>query len=409
MRHDHTKWLVHFVRDRNPEQDFPGEEEDEAGLYISGELALDASAFEVLSTIVRLGGITPGYSFRSGKTTIYGGKPAVCATEMPLYSFAKYAQSRKDSSKVSAYGVAFLKAEFFKAGGRPAIYGLSSDTPSYKINKSTARIFDDATLPQQEQYRYVAFNPIDSTSHWIDWSHEREWRWVAQNDERHEIWQQDYNGIYDSTPGLPIFKGSLDGGPFTRVCLIVWTHDEAEQMRELLTGFYLAGSNNYSTPFDKALLARSKIIVLQDVVDAVESGKDLNAQTIEGLEEAHLLQPLAIHFPSKNEKAIVEKAMANALAVAKKAAASYIAKHPKDLGPCGFAHAVTYEVTSPLVQYLLATGNASGPFDGAVWINIQGDWPARQSIDYQEHICEAASDVLSKDLGIQVCMESRLD
>lgn len=409
MRHDHTKWLVHFVRDRDPEQDFLGEEEDEAGLYIGGELALDASAFEVLSTIVRLGGIAPGYSFRSGRTTIYGGKPAVCATEMPLYSFAKYAQSRKDSSKVSAYGVAFLKTEFFEAGGRPAIYGLSSENPSYKINTLTVRIFDDATLPQQEQYRYVPYNPIASTSHWIDWSHEREWRWVAQNDERDEIWQQDYNGIFGPTPALPIFKGSLDGRPFTRVCLIVWTHDEAEQMRELLTGFYLAGSNNYDTPFDKTLLANSKIIVLQDVVEAVESGKDLNAQTIEGLEEAHLLQPLAIHSPPKNAKTIVEKAMAHALAVGKEAAASYIAKHPKDEGSCGFAHAVTYEVTSPLVQYLLATGEASGPFDGAVRINFLGDWPARQSIDYQEHICKAASDALSKGLGIPVFMESRLD
>lgn len=407
MRHDHTKWLVHFVRDRNPEQDFPGEKEEDAGRYIGGELALDATAFEVLSTIVRLGGITPGYSFRAGKTTIYGGKPAVCATEMPLYSFAKYAQSKRDSSKVSAYGIAFLKTEFFAAGGRPAIYGLSGDSPSYKINSTTVRIFDDVTLPQQEQYRYVAFNP--STSHWIDWSHEREWRWIARNEDRDEIWQQDYNGVLGPTPALPIFKGLLDGRPFSRVCLIVWTHDEAEQMRELLTGFYLAGNNNYDTHFDKTLLKNSKIIVLQDVVAAVESGKDLNAQTIEGLEEAHLLQPLAIHSPPPNAKAVVEKAMAHAHAEGKKAAEAYIAKHPKDEGSCGFAHAVTYEVTSPLVQYLLETGRASGPFDGAVWINFPGDWPMRQSIDYQEHICEAAADALTKVLGIPVHMESRFD
>jgi hypothetical protein len=62
MRHDHTAWLVHFVRDRKPEQDFP----DEAGIFANGELEMDASAFDVLKTIVRLGGVLPGYSFRSG-------------------------------------------------------------------------------------------------------------------------------------------------------------------------------------------------------------------------------------------------------------------------------------------------------------------------------------------------------
>jgi hypothetical protein len=113
MRHDHTRWLTHFVRDRLPEQDFPGESEDEAAYFEGGELEPDADAFSVLKTIIRLGGIIPGYSFRSGRTTIYGGRPAVCATEMPLYSFAQYVQSRNDPAKVSAYGIAFLKSEFY--------------------------------------------------------------------------------------------------------------------------------------------------------------------------------------------------------------------------------------------------------------------------------------------------------
>lgn len=153
QRHDHTEWLVHFVRDRNPDQDFPGDDEEEFGRFCGGELESDASAFEVLKTIIRLGGLIPGYSFRSGRTTIYGGAPAVCATEMPLYSFACYAREKSNTSKVSAYGIAFLKAEFFSAGGRPAIYGLSVQNPAYIQNTPTSRIFANETMPLAEQYR----------------------------------------------------------------------------------------------------------------------------------------------------------------------------------------------------------------------------------------------------------------
>lgn len=407
MRHDHTRWLVHFVRDRNPEQDFPGEDEDSAGRFIGGELEMDASAFEVLKTIVRLGGIRPGHSFRSERTTIYGGQPAVCATEMPIYSFAKYALAKGDESKVSAYGIAFLKSEFFAAGGRHAIYGLSAEAVAYVENTATRRIFVDSVLPQPEQYRYVAYNP--SESHWIDWSHEREWRWIAQDEDKDELWCKDYDGVFGPVPALPLFKGTLDGRPFTKLCLIVWTEDEAEELNALLTGFYLAGSNNYGTPFDKELIEASRIIVLKNVVDAVENKKNLNAQTIEGLSQANLLDPIAVHAPPPNAKKTVDAAFATATKAGKVAADAYIASHPTDGGACGFAHAATREVTNPIVQYLLANELASGPYDGKVWISVPETWPFRQAIEYQEKIAEAVADSLSHSLRIAVYVDSRPD
>src|SRR5690349_18006638 len=65
MRHDHTRWLTHFVRDRVPDQDFA---DDRVKDGVGGELGPDADAFSVLAAIIRLGGITPGYSFRNGRT-----------------------------------------------------------------------------------------------------------------------------------------------------------------------------------------------------------------------------------------------------------------------------------------------------------------------------------------------------
>jgi len=172
-RHDQTAWLTHFVRDRIPEQDFPGEDEDEFEYFAGGELDPDAGAFEVLTAIIRLGGIIPGYSFRKGRTTIYGGQPAVCATEMPLHAFATYARERAKAGNVSAYGISFLKSEFYAAGGRPAIYGLSESNVTYRRNDPTCRIIDEAILPVREQFRFIAHNPGGAMRP-IDWSHERE-------------------------------------------------------------------------------------------------------------------------------------------------------------------------------------------------------------------------------------------
>ena len=407
MRHDQTNWLIHFVRDRIPEQDFPGETEEEFNYLAGGELECDASAFCVLKTIIRLGGLIPGYSFRKGRTTIYGGHPTVCATEMPIYSFAMYAKNRSDSSKVSTYGIGFLKSEFYSAGGRPVIYGLSNPDTIYLNNDPYCRILDPSILPIHEQYRYVAYNPLPSN--WIDWSHEREWRWIAQDKSRNYLERMDGNGCYQIVYGLPLFSGIENEGFFTRLCIIVRNHSEAKQIQEDLTGFYLAGSNNYGTPFDKKLLENSFIVVLEDVVDAVEKEGELNAQTIEGLQKANLLRSIILTAAPSNAEAIMHQAILAASFAGEKAAKEYIKNHPHHDGSCGFAHVVTWDVTNPFIQYLLSHNLASGPYDGRVHINIDGKWEFRQSINYQEFICEAMAKSLKRHLNIDFYMHSRLD
>ena len=406
-RHDHTAWVTHFVRDRLPEQDFPGEDEDEFGYYAGGELEADAGAFHVLTSIIRLGGLIPGYSFRKGRTTIYGGKPAVCATEMPLHAFATYARERAEAGNVSAYGISFLKSEFYAAGGRPAIYGLATDDVKYSRNDPTCRIIDEAILPAREQFRFIAHNP-GGADRPIDWSHEREWRWVASDSDIDQIWVQDYNGICGPTPALPLFKGAKEGRPFSRVCVIVWSAEEATEINKLLTGFYLAGSNNYDSHFDRQVIGRSRIIVLEEVIEAVEKSRKLDAQTIEGLEEAQLLRPITIAEPQKGAAKIVADAFAAAKSAGEKAGAAYNAKYGKATTGFGFAHAVTTDVTNPIVQYMLASKQASGPFDGEVWLNYPGPHGSG-NIDYVEAVCRAAAPILAKMLGIEVYVSVAMD
>jgi hypothetical protein len=408
MRHDHTDWLIHFVRDRHPEQDLPGESEEEADYYAGGEIEYDASAFIVLKTIIRLGGLIPGYSFRSGRTTIYGGQPAICATEMPIYSFAQYAKSQKHSKNVSAYGVAFLKSDFHAAGGRPAIYGLSVNNITYKKNTDLIRILSDSILPEAEQYRYVAYNP--QPDHWIDWSHEREWRWRVTDEEYEYVWCMDGAGSYGTAPGLRLFGGKSNDCHFSKIYVIVWTQEEAEEIQEMLTGFYLANCNNYDTPFSRNVLIKSRIIILNKVISAVVEGKNLECQTIEGIEGACLLDPLVIHSDFDEE---LEKRVENAIVLAKiagKAAAdNYMASHDINFGYCGFAYASTRDVTNPVVQLMLERELATGPYDGRVLVSLNGDWPFSQSLDFKETIYSAASEVLTKELGVQFYLYSRDD
>lgn len=404
MRHDHTDWLIHFVRDRNPEQDFPGQSEDEARYFAGGELEFDASAFQVLCTIIRLGGLLPGHSFRNDRTTIYGGEPAVCVTEMPLYAFASYVKQAAATGRVSAYGIAFLKREFYEAGGRPAIYGLSTDKVTYEENTWIRRILSPTILPQVEQYRYVAYSP--SGARWIDWSHEREWRWKVTDPEREYIWCESGDGTLGPTPGLPLFRGKAEDACFSRVCIIVWNNQEAAEVQKLLTGLYLAGSNNYDTPFDKSVIGKSRIIVLEDVINAVESGQNLDAQTIEGLEEADLVRPILLKDATPEQAKQVKSALKAAAQAGTQVAKDYVRANPEDIGGCGGAAAVTYDITNELVQYMLKEELATGPYDGRVHIELRGEWMQRQERAYYEVIYQEIAKCLSQHLGIQVRLYS---
>lgn len=405
-RHDHTSWLTHFVRGRNPDQDFPGATEEEYLYYAGEELEPDAEAFDVLKAIIRLGGIKPGHSFRGDRTTIYGGKPAVCATEMPLYALAKYAQSRVKQGNVSAYGIAFLKSEFYASGGRPAIYGLSTDDVTYVVNTDKSRILAESVLPRSEQYRYVAYNPALPTRR-LDWSHEREWRWIPRDEWKDQIWAKERDGL-GPTPALPVFKGQIDGRHFTKVCVIVWSNDEANEVRNLLTGLYLAGSNNYDTPFDKSLIERSRIIVMEDVVKAVEEGNDINSQTIEGLTAAQLLQPITITTPPSNAKEIVDEAYAEAAKVVDAVGAEYDEAHGTSFSGYARVHLTTTDLTNPIVQYLLKTEMATGPFDDEVRIKV----PGATGLGDKERgleVCWAVLEVFEDKFGIDIHIDCRDD
>jgi hypothetical protein len=224
-RGDLTNWLIHFVHRANPDNDIF--EEDQAmplpmhtdpkvlkkfelweakDGYESSSREPDAYPISVLERILGDGHLRASWSVRRGKPTIYGPRPAVCFTEMPLGALVEYAQTRGDESNVAAFGIAVPRDEAFAVGARPVIYGLSTGHREIRSKWVVPRYLDpECGIGEHEQYRYVALN-LGRTPRRIDWMHEREWRWCDVEDTL-------------DVPGLPLWL--KDGPQFSTVLVVV--------------------------------------------------------------------------------------------------------------------------------------------------------------------------------------------
>jgi len=174
QRYDLSDYLIHFVRPMKIDADDAPDIPEHWGW---GNINEDVhySPFFILRCIVRQGRIWATWSYRGGKRTIYGRRPAACFTEMPLAAFVQSSRARASrGEKISPYGLVVPKGAAFDIGARPVIYSLSSDSRPMELSDGT-RVFAAEILPETEQYRYVTYNPSQASG--PDWTHEREWRW----------------------------------------------------------------------------------------------------------------------------------------------------------------------------------------------------------------------------------------
>jgi hypothetical protein len=408
-RSDVSEWLIHFVRDRDPDTDFPCEdEEDLEDNYASrSELAVDALAAAVLRHILRAGGLRPGYSFRASgrgidptvRTTIYGGKPVVCFTEAPLQGFGQYVADRAKSTRCAPYGICLLKREVFAVGGRPVIYGLAGNGWPHVVQKSIReRIIDLDVLPLAEQFRYVAYDPNRDGP---DWTHEREWRWTPTDPDLHRFWGEGPCG-QDYYPGLPLFTGRECGGFFSQVGFITRTREEAADLAAELLRYRDAGINDDSAPYSKEVLARSFVVPLDDALASGES-------RIEDLASAHrLVATREEPTPALLER--VRAAVAKAREASTAAGTDFWAKSPrmKD-GYVGSADVVTTDSTSAVTAALLACSLAEPRHGEYYVVDALGEHHREQALCYNEAVAQAACDCLAAELGDIFFVRSRLD
>ena len=95
---------------------------------------------------------------------INGDRNAVCFQELPLNALTEnlnYEKTLNGRVRYSSFGIRFQKRFIYEKGGRPVIY---EDNEVAK-----------AMLPENEYWRIVDLN-LSNKDHYIDWTHEREWR-----------------------------------------------------------------------------------------------------------------------------------------------------------------------------------------------------------------------------------------
>ena len=396
-RVDMTDWVLHFVH----EVDSRNEVADEAMPYeVYGgmayhedpevnsrfdfwpvmdqyaELGPGSSAFSVLRKIVADGHIRATWAFRKGRPTIYGPRAAVCVTEMPLASLVDYAW-RRGPADVGCYAVGLRKSEFFAAGGRPAIYGLSTD---FAEQDGGGRIWprklaESCGIAEAEQYRYVSTALAGPNQ--IDWTHEREWRWADHED---ECW----------CPGLPVWAAD-EPHSFSQALVVVRTDEEAARILDLLKQIYDAGSNENCIEMDRGTLERTSVISLEQVSNEFT---DTALRTLR-LEDIPTRQLQQFESPEASQEDLdkVRAVLAEARAAADQAARDDWEAAPKrphgHIGDvAGFASLKLHDGQTPLVSALLQLDAASA-LGGGGYI-ISGMTAGCMELDQALRLKEAA-------------------
>lgn len=365
MRVDMSEWLMHFIHQPSDEippsfcdapdyTDRPAYHIDatvnarfENWFEAESESLVESadSAFNVLQHILEDGHIRSSWAMRRGRATIYGPRPAVCFTEMPLYALCSYAEARGDLL-VKEYAIAVKKEEFFAVGGRPAIYGLSGKFKELSPGSTWPRLLDlECGIGEREMYRYVSLNLGGNRP--IDWTHEREWRWCDTRDRC-------------SCPGLPVWLGD-EPITFSEVVVIVRTISEAEIVLEQLKKYYDRGWHDYlDIPYKRDLLETTKVLALEEVRNRFEGTMPPTIR-LDDL-PVHWLKRFVIPSPTPELMADVKCALHEGRVAAEKAAAEHYESHKASDGivhdVCGFAYVVSEDGQAPVIQAMLELGEA---------------------------------------------------
>lgn len=426
-RNDLSDWVIHFIHDRDSEL-LPYQSFTDYGIgidnpdyptyfaydgtpnFLDGEtfdssfiLDPDANAFTVLRKIIHNGYIRYGWSFRKTQSgiipTIYGPKPAVCFTEMPLNNLVKYSSNRNKKKMVTCYGIAFKRSELFSVGARNVIYGLSTAHIESKVgdpyfNKGLRTLSSKCGLPLTEQYRYV-YTDLNSEKK-VDWTHEREWRW------------SDISEYYD-IPGLPFLLDELHGN-FSKIILIVQSTDETTRLLEELKTLYDAGETNMGFPYRLKTLESCSVLSFEALEKA---GVDIDNFNLDDLPSLKISHSITKPTPSEAILVLVQEAVKEAsdiyFTASKDAHENFFKKDssglPVDL--CGYANVITHKPNSEITQALLNLNLAYSA--GNYYVVSQLHSYPSQSITVHEAGANAAAVYLTEKLKQAFFVNSYLD
>lgn len=273
IRFDISNYLIHFFRDVDLESNNYILLPEHCGFNsIHHQTKIDA--LYLLRCALRNKKISASWSYRNRKRTIYGVRPAICFTDMPLAAFVQTSQERiQRGENIGQYALMLKKKDMFNHGARPVIYALDGSPEKFFSSGSSneERIINTDLLALNEQYRYVTYNPSG-----VDWTHEREWRWPYKgnlnkfNDEIERL-----GGISDikDSPGL-----ELSNMPFSEAGIIVKNSEDVEAIvYDILA---LVDRGDLSRDSFKFIIPLDKLNSPQDIIDPQDVSKLFNENII---------------------------------------------------------------------------------------------------------------------------------
>lgn len=387
MRTDISKFLIHSVRSPN-NRDFPNDKEVEQLYYPLKESEEIYNEFEVLINIIEEGGLRASHSFRNGKSTIYGGDPVVCFTEMPLINLIQYVKDRNDKYRFTEYGIAVLKKDVYEMKGRPVISGLSEDS-KFKFENFNKRIIHPSILPYNEQYRYVKLDLTNGT----DWTHEREWRIRCDYNKKDFSIRDDRVLNVHNTWGIGIFSEIF----FSETIIILKTEEEAREIQQIvqkqLDSGYSKGGKEFSNEVKYLIIDKAVNYLDNNSLTRIE---DLPKDTF----YTHSYEEI-----SDKEKEKIKFVINECIKLGAKFAAEFIINTKieknkdgsfKDI--CGFSHVASYKTTNKYMRFLLNEGIATSIGDCFLLHGLMNEVPFNQCMSYNEYITRKQCDFLNEHI-----------
>ncbi|HZL09074.1 MAG TPA: hypothetical protein VFC65_03685 [Prolixibacteraceae bacterium] len=396
-RTDISKYLIHSVR-ISIDNDLPIDSETLENLYypLREESGFDDES-EVLINIIEEGGVRASPSFRNGNSTIYGDNPVVCFTEMPLINFIQYVHKRNDRTRFTECGIAVLKKEFYKNGGRPVISGLSEDNVFEYLDKNK-RIIKPDILPIKEQYRYV------NLTRDIDWTHEREWRIKCDKNDKNFSVRDDMRNDSFLTWGVNVFSNSL----FSEVILILRSIEEAKLVHDIIQGQldcgYAKGGQEFCVKIKYLILKESIEFLKRNEINSIE---DLPSNAF----YSHISPSI-----SDEEKTKLLKVLKKCANMSKAFANDFISNTKFEIESnglindiSGFAHVASDKIDNKYVRFLL-NENLADSIGETIWVKqMERNIPFQQSLSYHEYIAERQCEIFNKEIDDIFRVYSRLD
>lgn len=415
-RDDLSDWVVHFVHGMKPELAWINEEGDTEPMPVAFDahgngiileyqkyrhplLDFELSAFEVLLRIIDDGYLQTSWSLREKangdvEPTIYGRRSALCFTEMPLHALIDYQSKREGSGYVEKYAIVVKKREFFAAGGRKVISGLSAQ------HRELHRHLDDSYfcrnlspecgLGEHEQYRYVAMNI--GSGKYVDWSHEREWRWT-----------KDYHAN-SFTPGLELWLEQRECDPrrensFSEIIIMTETDHQVPIVANKLLSLYDSGRNEFGILFDKQRLRSTKVTSFSRVArEGVRHIEELRFPL-----ESRIREVFYSHEHIARAKEVYEISRL----AAHEAVRQITFREPEDnFDFCGRAELVLRDSHSEFVQALVSEKIAKASAGDGYIIEVNDRSLVGQSMYLSMMGCEAAGEVFLDELGLDYIVKS---